>query len=459
MIYYPLSTLMLRGHPAGAGHHHAARAGRLQRAARRRQRHRPADSATPRSPAPTAWRRRSSSAASSSAADRVALALGDNIFYGAHFSDYLRSAAARETGATVFGYQVRDPERYGVVEFDADGRAVSLEEKPAKPKSSYAVTGLYFYDNQVARHRGAALKPSARGELEITDVNRAYLRARRVCASEAGRAASPWLDTGTHDSLMQAVELHPRHRGAAGADGRLPRGDRVSAWATSSTADLARLARGMESSAYGQYLAAPARADVAPDRARRHRPASLPGVLHHRARRAIATAADSSSRPITPIAIASTASPRPFVQDNHSRSVARTLRGLHLQVQRPQGETDPRHRRRDLRRRPSTCAADRRRSGDGSAVNLTADNFKQVYVPPGFAPRLLRASAAIAQVEYKCTDMLRPGERGRHRLERSGDRDRVAGSAIRSSRRATAPHPTTGRSHRPSCPFCNRFGQ
>src|SRR3954471_22163961 len=99
-------------------------------------------------------------------ADRVALALGDNIFYGAHFSDYLRNAAARETGATVFGYQVRDPERYGVVEFDAAGRAVSLEEKPAAPKSSYAVTGLYFYDNAVIDIT-SKLRPSARGELEI----------------------------------------------------------------------------------------------------------------------------------------------------------------------------------------------------------------------------------------------------------------------------------------------------
>src|SRR5207249_922584 len=105
--------------------------------------------------------------------DRVALALGDNIFYGAHFSDYLRTAAARADGATVFGYWVRDPERYGVVEFNATGQAVSLEEKPVKPKSSYAVTGLYFYDNQVVEI-ARALRPSPRGELEITDVNRTY---------------------------------------------------------------------------------------------------------------------------------------------------------------------------------------------------------------------------------------------------------------------------------------------
>ena len=120
MVYYPLSTLMLSGIRDGAGDHDAARAGRLPAAARRRQRDRPAASRTPRSRAPTAWRRRSSSAASSSAPTASTLALGDNIFYGAHFSDYLRSAAARETGATVFGYQVRDPERYGVVEFDAE---------------------------------------------------------------------------------------------------------------------------------------------------------------------------------------------------------------------------------------------------------------------------------------------------------------------------------------------------
>src|SRR5216684_3601826 len=137
--------------------------------------------------------------------DRVALALGDNIFYGAHFSDYLRAAAARERGATVFAYQVRDPERYGVVEFDGAGRAVSLEEKPARPKSSYAVTGLYFYDNRVI-DIAAGLKPSPRGELEITDVNREYMKKGQLRVQSCGRGFA-WLDTGTPESLIQAANF------------------------------------------------------------------------------------------------------------------------------------------------------------------------------------------------------------------------------------------------------------
>ena len=135
-------------------------------------------------------------------ADRVALALGDNIFYGQGFAALLQRAAARETGATVFAYRVRDPQRYGVVTFDAAKRAVQIEEKPSSPRSNYAVTGLYFYDNRVL-DVAAGLSPSARGELEITDVNLAYLRAGDLHVEVLTRGFA-WLDTGTHDSLLQA---------------------------------------------------------------------------------------------------------------------------------------------------------------------------------------------------------------------------------------------------------------
>jgi glucose-1-phosphate thymidylyltransferase len=185
-------------------------------------------------------------------ADRVALALGDNIFYGAHFSDYIRSAAACERGATVFGYWVRDPERYGVVEFDSQGSAVSVEEKPAKPKSSYAITGLYFYDNQVL-DIAAALKPSARGELEITDVNATYLRRGELHVEKLPRGVA-WLDTGTHEALLQAanyIQAIEERQGlmVACLEEIAFRMGYISA------AELARLARTMDSNGYGQYLA------------------------------------------------------------------------------------------------------------------------------------------------------------------------------------------------------------
>jgi glucose-1-phosphate thymidylyltransferase len=136
------------------------------------------------------------------AGDSCCLVLGDNIFYGHEFAQTLRSAAAQTDGATVFAYAVQDPERYGVVEFDSERRAISLEEKPAKPKSRYAVTGIYFYDHQVV---GVAesLKPSPRGELEITDVNRWYLERGQLRTQVLGRGIA-WLDTGTHDSLLEA---------------------------------------------------------------------------------------------------------------------------------------------------------------------------------------------------------------------------------------------------------------
>jgi glucose-1-phosphate thymidylyltransferase len=183
--------------------------------------------------------------------DRVALALGDNIFYGAHFSDYIRAAVARDTGAVVFGYWVRDPERYGVVEFDAEGCAVSLEEKPARPKSNYAVTGLYFYDNEVL-DIAASLRPSARGELEITDVNRTYLQRGRLHVEKLPRGVA-WLDTGTHEALVQAsnyIQAIEERQGlmVACLEEIAYRMGYISA------EQVATLASRMGSSAYGRYL-------------------------------------------------------------------------------------------------------------------------------------------------------------------------------------------------------------
>ena len=183
--------------------------------------------------------------------DRVALALGDNVFYGHGLPDVFQRAAARERGATVFGYWVRDPERYGVVEFSSDRKVVGIEEKPASPRSHYAVTGIYFYDNRVL-DIAAGLKPSPRGELEITDVNLAYLEAGDLHVELLGRGVA-WLDTGTHESLLQActfVETIQERQGLkiacleeiayrSGSIGR---------------EDLLRIGKEMGKSSYGEYL-------------------------------------------------------------------------------------------------------------------------------------------------------------------------------------------------------------
>ncbi|MDC3384091.1 glucose-1-phosphate thymidylyltransferase RfbA [Gammaproteobacteria bacterium] len=144
----------------------------------------------------------------------VALVLGDNIFYGQHFSDNLKTATARNSGATIFGYHVKDPERFGVVDFDEEGRVLSIEEKPAVPRSNYAVTGLYFYDNDVIEI-AKSIMPSSRGELEITDVNKVYQNRGDLKVQLLGRGFA-WLDTGTHDSLMEAgqfVQTIEHHQG------------------------------------------------------------------------------------------------------------------------------------------------------------------------------------------------------------------------------------------------------
>lgn len=183
--------------------------------------------------------------------DDVALVLGDNIFYGHGLPDDLRRAAEQKNGATVFAYQVRDPQRYGVVEFDADARAVSLEEKPAQPRSNWAVTGLYFYDNRVL-DVAANLKPSARGELEITDVNRTYLEWNDLHVEKLGRGIA-WLDTGTHESLHQAssfIQTLQERQGMMVSC--LEEIAYREGWMSAD--EVARIAEPMKKNEYGQYL-------------------------------------------------------------------------------------------------------------------------------------------------------------------------------------------------------------
>ena len=187
------------------------------------------------------------------ARDTSALILGDNIFYGQSFSAHLQRTAAVKHGAVVFAYPVRDPERYGVVEFDEAGRAISLEEKPVFPRSRYAVTGLYFYDNEVV-NLAASLKPSVRGELEITDLNRLYMEAGNLKVQVMSRGMA-WLDTGTHDSLLDAgvfVQTIERRQGL-----RIACPEEIAYRLGYITADqLDELARPVLKSGYGQYLLA-----------------------------------------------------------------------------------------------------------------------------------------------------------------------------------------------------------
>jgi len=180
-----------------------------------------------------------------------ALVLGDNIYYGHGLPEQLRAAAARPRGATVFAYHVRDPQRYGVVQLDGSGRALSIEEKPANPKSSYAVTGLYFYDNEVLEI-AASLKPSARGELEITDINRAYLERGALHVELLGRGVA-WLDTGTYESLLQAANFIETIEMRQGLKISCPEEIAFRAGYISAT-QLEALARPLAKSGYGEYL-------------------------------------------------------------------------------------------------------------------------------------------------------------------------------------------------------------
>lgn len=184
-------------------------------------------------------------------ADSVCLVLGDNIFYGHGFTPMLREAAKQHVGATVFGYQVKDPERFGVVEFDAQRKVVSLEEKPSKPKSNFAVTGLYFYDNDVI-DIAKSVKPSARGELEITCINQVYLSRGSLSVELLGRGFA-WLDTGTHESLLEAghfVETIEKRQGYKVAC--LEEISFNNGWLQAE--DLRRIGQGLSKNSYGQYL-------------------------------------------------------------------------------------------------------------------------------------------------------------------------------------------------------------
>ena len=180
-----------------------------------------------------------------------ALVLGDNIFYGHDFQNLLRSADAQTTGSTVFAYHVQDPERYGVAEFDAQGKVLSLEEKPAQPKSNYAVTGLYFYDNQVVE-LAKSLKPSPRGELEITDLNKLYLQQGQLNVQLMGRGYA-WLDTGTHDSLLEAGQFIATLEQRQGLKVACPEEIAFRAgWIDA--AQLEKLAQPLLKNGYGKYL-------------------------------------------------------------------------------------------------------------------------------------------------------------------------------------------------------------
>lgn len=183
--------------------------------------------------------------------DSVSLVLGDNIFYGHGFTQYLKDAVAQQSGARVFAYQVRDPERYGVVTFDERGNATSLEEKPSVPQSSYAVTGLYFYDNQVL-DIAASQQPSSRGELEITDVNLAYLQAKNLHVIQLGRGIA-WLDTGTHESLLQAAHYIQVLQERQGLMVSCPEEIAYNLGYISAR-DVQRSAETMKGNGYGQYL-------------------------------------------------------------------------------------------------------------------------------------------------------------------------------------------------------------
>lgn len=333
---------------------------------------------------------------------RVALALGDNIFYGHGLPEVLQAAAAREHGATVFGYEVRDPERYGVVEFGEDGRASSLAEKPLAPRSHWAVTGLYFYDNSVL-DTAATLQPSPR---RVGDhrPEPALSRARRPARRAVG--ARVCVAGHRHARIAAAgVAVCPDHRGTAGVDAGVRGGDRLAdgvhrrcAGGTHRDADAEELVRAVP---------------VAPGRAGTLRmqviQTRLPGVViiepkvFRDGRGFFLETWNARKFSEAGVEVS-------FVQDNHSRSRKGTLRGLHFQRTRPQGKLV-----RAIEGLIFDVAADvdptSATFGVWVGVELSADNFRQIYVPPGYAHGFCVVSD-VAQVEYKCTEFYDPADEG-----------------------------------------------
>jgi glucose-1-phosphate thymidylyltransferase len=328
--------------------------------------------------------------------DSVALVLGDNIFYGSSLSDMVMRASGQTSGATVFGYWVKDPERYGVVELDANQRALSLEEKPAQPKSNYAVTGLYFYDNQVL-DIAKNLKPSARGELEITDVNRAYLEKQQLSVELMNRGFA-WLDTGTHESLMEASQfIHVVEKRT---------GLKVAcleeiAWRKNwiDDAQLRKQAEPLKTSTVNTCCSclkgkAPMKVTET----------SLSGVLliepkvHGDARGFFVETYQQERYAALKLPL--------FVQDNWSRSARGILRGLHFQEPRGQGKLV-----QVVAGSVFDVALDVRVGsptfGKHFACELSFENKKQMYIPPGFAHGFCVLSER-ADFFYKCTALYAP---------------------------------------------------
>ena len=361
--------------------------------------------------------------------DSVALVLGDNIFYGQSFSRVLRNAASREKGATIFGYYVRDPREYGVVEFDENGKALSIEEKPENPRSNYAVPGLYFYDNdvvEIARN----VKPSARGEIEITSVNNEYLRRGTLQVETLGRGFA-WLDTGSHDSLLDAADFVSAFQKRQGLyiscieEIAYKRG-------FISREQLLKLAEPLMKTDYGKYMVEVAnglyagRQPARPKKRITYKKSDRNRGIVKMGKITVETCEIEGLKVITPAVFVdergyfmetynyndykAAGIDQVFVQDNQSASSKGVLRGLHFQINYPQDKLV-----RALKGEVYDVAVDLRKGsptfGKWFGVLLTEENKKQFFVPKNFAHGFLVLSD-YAEFAYKCTDFYHPNDEG-----------------------------------------------